>query len=44
MLIPTAARSSSGSRFTDFTGEFVFHCHILVHEDPGMMAIVEVQE
>ncbi len=24
------------------TGKFVFHCHILTHEDRGMMAIVEV--
>jgi suppressor of ftsI len=29
-------------RFTDFTGKFVFHCHILNHEDNGMMAVVEV--
>jgi FtsP/CotA-like multicopper oxidase with cupredoxin domain len=30
-------------RFTDFTGRFVFHCHILNHEDNGMMAVVEVR-
>jgi suppressor of ftsI len=30
------------TRFTDFTGKFVFHCHILNHEDNGMMAVVEV--
>ena len=28
--------------FVDFTGEFVFHCHILGHEDAGMMQSVEV--
>ena len=28
--------------FLDFTGEFVFHCHILGHEDAGMMQSVEV--
>jgi len=28
--------------FTDFVGKFVFHCHILPHEDTGMMGIVEV--
>jgi FtsP/CotA-like multicopper oxidase with cupredoxin domain len=28
--------------FFDFTGKFVFHCHILAHEDGGMMATVEV--
>jgi plastocyanin len=30
--------------FLDFTGKFVYHCHILVHEDFGMMAVVEVVE
>ncbi len=25
------------SRYTDFTGAFVLHCHILPHEDQGMM-------
>lgn len=24
----------------DFTGEYVFHCHILPHEDRGMMSLV----
>ena len=24
-------------------GEFVYHCHILDHEDAGMMAIIRVQ-
>ena len=31
-------------RFLDFTGKYVFHCHILMHEDAGMMAVVEVVE
>jgi FtsP/CotA-like multicopper oxidase with cupredoxin domain len=31
------------SRFVDFAGEYVLHCHILAHEDRGMMAIVQVQ-
>jgi FtsP/CotA-like multicopper oxidase with cupredoxin domain len=31
------------SRFCDFTGKFVLHCHILGHEDRGMMQIVEVK-
>ena len=30
------------SRFIDFTGQFVIHCHILRHEDMGMMQKVEV--
>ena len=32
------------SRFTDFTGEYVLHCHILAHEDRGMMELVAVEE
>ncbi len=31
-------------RFTDFTGKFVYHCHILAHEDNGMMGVVEVSD
>lgn len=26
----------------DFTGKFVFHCHVVSHEDLGMMAVVQV--
>lgn len=29
-------------RFTDFTGRFVIHCHLLSHEDGGMMSLVQV--
>jgi suppressor of ftsI len=29
--------------FTDYGGKFVFHCHILDHEDGGMMALVDVR-
>jgi len=29
------------SRFVDFTGAYVIHCHILAHEDRGMMQMVE---
>lgn len=28
--------------FQDYTGHFVFHCHILGHEDAGMMKTIEV--
>ena len=30
------------SRFVDFSGYYVLHCHILAHEDRGMMTVVEV--
>jgi suppressor of ftsI len=29
--------------FNHFTGHFVFHCHILAHEDAGMMMTVQVR-
>ena len=29
-------------RFTQFLGRYVFHCHILAHEDGGMMAVIDV--
>jgi FtsP/CotA-like multicopper oxidase with cupredoxin domain len=31
-------------RFDDYPGKWMFHCHILDHEDQGMMGIVEVQQ
>jgi FtsP/CotA-like multicopper oxidase with cupredoxin domain len=31
------------SRFVDYTGAYVVHCHILAHEDRGMMQMVETQ-
>jgi FtsP/CotA-like multicopper oxidase with cupredoxin domain len=31
------------SRFVDYPGTYVLHCHILAHEDRGMMTIVEVR-
>jgi FtsP/CotA-like multicopper oxidase with cupredoxin domain len=30
------------SNFDDFTGKFVEHCHVIAHEDLGMMGAVEV--
>ena len=29
-------------KFEDYTGRSVYHCHILDHEDQGMMGIVEI--
>jgi FtsP/CotA-like multicopper oxidase with cupredoxin domain len=31
-------------QFVDFTGTYVLHCHILAHEDRGMMQLVRVVE
>jgi suppressor of ftsI len=30
-------------RFVDFLGRYVYHCHIVAHEDLGMMAVVDVR-
>jgi FtsP/CotA-like multicopper oxidase with cupredoxin domain len=30
------------TRFRDFRGTFVMHCHMLAHEDMGMMQVIEV--
>lgn len=30
------------TRFADFFGKYVLHCHILGHEDRGMMQLIEV--
>jgi len=32
------------SRFADFIGQYVHHCHILLHEDNGMMHVVETTQ
>lgn len=52
IIIPAAATTQDGNlqpgkvvirhRFVDFTGKFVLHCHILGHEDRGMMQLLEV--
>jgi FtsP/CotA-like multicopper oxidase with cupredoxin domain len=40
---PTAPTSVTFcSRFVDFAGSYVMHCHMLVHEDMGMMQTIEV--
>ena len=30
------------TRFRDFKGAYVMHCHMLVHEDMGMMQMIDV--
>jgi FtsP/CotA-like multicopper oxidase with cupredoxin domain len=53
IAIPPAVISSDGTQITpgrvtirqaypDFTGTFVLHCHILAHEDRGMMQLVRI--
>ncbi|MEP3197437.1 MAG: multicopper oxidase domain-containing protein [Lentilitoribacter sp.] len=45
--LPTGSGTTQGSvtyktRFETFKGKFVIHCHVLRHEDLGMMQVVEV--
>lgn len=47
IIIPPAKGDTPGHvvirhRFPDITGPYVLHCHILGHEDRGMMQLVEV--
>lgn len=32
------------TRYVDFIGSFVSHCHILAHEDNGMMELITIQD
>ena len=40
--IPAGGYFKMRTRFVDFTGVYVQHCHILAHEDRGMMQLVQV--
>lgn len=40
--VPARASVRIRINFADFTGTTVYHCHILDHEDAGMMGIVQV--
>lgn len=42
LLIPPAANVNVYTQYLDFTGAFVMHCHILDHEDLGMMEVENV--
>ena len=41
VAVPRGGRVVFRSRFADFTGMWANHCHILMHEDHGMMQAVE---
>jgi suppressor of ftsI len=42
VTVPMGGEVVIKQRFEQFTGKFVFHCHILGHEDGGMMQSVRV--
>jgi FtsP/CotA-like multicopper oxidase with cupredoxin domain len=40
--IPAHGEVVMRTKYRDFDGKYVLHCHILFHEDHGMMQVVEV--
>jgi len=40
--IPGGGYVKMRTRYTDFIGTFVQHCHILDHEDQGMMQLIDI--
>jgi FtsP/CotA-like multicopper oxidase with cupredoxin domain len=40
--VPARSRVTVRIAFDGFTGRTVYHCHILDHEDVGMMGVIEV--
>ncbi|WP_414571082.1 multicopper oxidase family protein [Nostoc sp. CCY 9925] len=44
LLVRQGTPETVKSRYTEFDGKFVLHCHILDHEDQGMMKLVEIKE
>jgi FtsP/CotA-like multicopper oxidase with cupredoxin domain len=43
LLVRANSRVRVRTAFRDFTGQAMYHCHILDHEDLGMMGVLEVQ-
>ena len=42
MLVPQGPPLHVYTHYTDYIGTYVYHCHILDHEDQGMMEIVNI--
>ncbi len=40
--VPALGEAVIRIHYTDFTGRTVLHCHILNHEDMGMMAVLDI--
>ncbi len=43
IIVPSGKSLQMRTRYERFPGRFVLHCHILTHEDLGMMQLVEIQ-
>ncbi|MCJ8143434.1 multicopper oxidase domain-containing protein [Ancylobacter sp. A5.8] len=42
VVLPRNGSLTFRSRFTDFPGRYVLHCHMMNHEEMGMMQLIEV--
>ena len=42
VIVPPRDQVTVRMRFADFGGRTVYHCHVLDHEDRGMMGVIEV--
>lgn len=42
VLVPRKSSIVFRSRFLDFTGRLVMHCHMMNHEELGMMQVIEI--
>ena len=42
VILPGNGSLTFRTRFLDFTGRYVLHCHMMNHEDMGMMQLIEV--
>jgi FtsP/CotA-like multicopper oxidase with cupredoxin domain len=42
VVVPREGSVTYRTRFLDFTGKLVLHCHMMNHEELGMMQIVEI--
>jgi FtsP/CotA-like multicopper oxidase with cupredoxin domain len=43
LVVPAGERRRIRVRFTDYEGKAFYHCHILDHEDAGMMGVIEMK-
>ena len=41
-ILPRNGSITFRSRFVDYTGKYMLHCHMMNHEELGMMQVVEV--
>jgi FtsP/CotA-like multicopper oxidase with cupredoxin domain len=44
VIVPREGSLTFRSRFLDFTGRTVLHCHMMNHEELGMMQLIELTE